>query len=171
MWGRHILAGSHWRLLPQGCSNHPPPHSSPGPASRPSLPGPHWPAPTPQEPKVLLYITPGDVSIFIVVLKSTWFTQNHLLQPPPLPHPETVFRPLWFLGQRNWLMDCVGCGEDSNKQLLGGNTPFFFNHLKRFMKQLLRMFVICQPCCRCHVTNDLLWWGWHCLLFIYQLLA
>lgn len=56
-------------------------------------------------------------------------------------------------------MDCVGCGEDSNKQLLGGNTPFLFNHLRRFMKQLLRMFVICRPCCRCHVTNDLLWWG------------
>lgn len=65
------------------------------PASRPSLPGPHWPAPTPQEPKVLLYITPGDVSIFIAVLKiHVFYTENHLLQPPSLPHPKKGFQTL-----------------------------------------------------------------------------
>lgn len=48
VWGRHILAGGSWRLLPQGCSNHPrsPPSSGPGPA--PTTP-PLQPSPTPTE--------------------------------------------------------------------------------------------------------------------------
>lgn len=55
------------------------------------------------------------------------FTQNHLIQPLSLPHPNKRFsNPCGFLGQRNWLMDCVGCSDDSNEQLLWGIHGFLF---------------------------------------------
>lgn len=100
VWGRHILAGSPWRLLPQGCSNHP--RSPRSALASPRLPwGPISLAPPRGEPKVLLYITAGDLSIFIAVLKPHMFyTKNHPLQPPSLSHPNNrVSKPLWFLGQ------------------------------------------------------------------------
>lgn len=50
VWGRHILAGSPWRLLPQGCSNHPrSPGSGPGSHLPQPAMGPHQPGPTPTE--------------------------------------------------------------------------------------------------------------------------
>lgn len=47
VWGRHILAGSPWRLLPQGCSIHPRSRQQPWlPPPQPAM-GPHQPGPTP----------------------------------------------------------------------------------------------------------------------------
>lgn len=177
MWGRHILAGSPWRLLPQGCSNHPrSPAAALAPSSRPSLPWgpPAWSHPH-GEPKVLLYITPGDVSIFIAVLKTHVFYTEPPSPTLPFPTPTKGSQtPYGSWGRRKQARrPCVGCSSDSNKQLLGGNTAFKKSSLKpRFIQQLLRMFVICRPCCRCHVTNDFLWWGLAIVyFFIYQLLA
>lgn len=91
-------------------------------ATSPSLPwGPISLALPRGEPKVLLYITPGDVSIFIAVLKPhLFYTENHPLQPFPSPPNKRISKPSGSWGRRNRLSDRVGCSSGSSEQLFQG---------------------------------------------------
>lgn len=145
MWGRHILAGSHWRLLPQGCSNHPRSQQPWLPASHnPSCQGAHRPGPTPQEPKVLLYITPGDVSIFIAVLKIHILHRTTLSNPCPFLTPTKGFQTLvvsWGSGIGSWIV--LAAVTIPTSSYCGEYTVFYlyflfcsFNHLRKIYQTI-----------------------------------
>lgn len=85
-----------------------------------------WPHPR-GEPKVLLYITPGDVSIFIAVLKPHVFYTEPSSPTPPLPTQQKVFKTLRFLGQANRLGLCW-LQQWFQPAATGGETTLKKNH-------------------------------------------
>lgn len=117
---------------------HPPSFSAAALAATcPSLPwGPISLAPPHGEPKVLLYITPGDVSIFIAVLKPhLFYTENHL-QPFPSPPNKRISKPSGSWGRRNRLSDLVGCSSGSSEQLFQGGWGNTTLKKKKIIKNL-----------------------------------
>lgn len=91
------------------------------PVRQPWLPASH-----PQEPKVLLYITPGDVSIFIAVLKIHVLHREPPYPTPSLPHPNKRFpNPCGSWGNRidSWVVSAAVMIPTSS---YWGEYTFFF---------------------------------------------
>lgn len=94
-----------------------------------------WPHPR-GEPKVLLYITPGDVSIFIAVLKPHVFYTEPSSPTPPLPTQQKVFKTLRFLGQANRLGLCW-LQQWFQPAATGGETTLKKKSLKKIYKTII----------------------------------